>query len=271
VAKKSLERLRVRPGDTVRLADHDPSDALGWDRDAADLRLDKNRTRMAELHDLLYADNNHALLIVLQGMDTCGKDGTVRHVLTGLDPQGCKVHPFKVPSSTEADHDYLWRVHQAVPARGEIGVFNRSHYEDVLVTRVQGTVGKKLAARRFQQINDWERHLTENDVLILKLFLHISRDEQRERLQARLDDPSKNWKFSEHDLEARARWDDYQDAYADLLMACSTDHAPWYIVPANRKWVRNLVVSELIVETLASLKMTYPRPKLDRSKVVIPK
>ncbi len=271
MGKRSIDSLRVRPGERVNLKKYDPNDDMGWDRDDADRQLEKNRGRMAELHDLLYAADSHGLLIVLQGMDTCGKDGTVRHVLTGLNPQGCKVHAFKVPSSTEADHDYLWRVHQVVPARGEISVFNRSHYEEVLVTRIIGTVSKKLAERRFAQINAWEDYLTENNVRLLKLFLHISKDEQRERLQARLDDPSKNWKFSESDLQARAKWNDYQDAYADLLSACSTKQAPWYIVPANRKWVRNLVASELIVDTLKSLGLKYPKPKIDLSKVVIPK
>ncbi len=271
MAKKSVDALRIRPGDTVRLSKYDPNDDMGWDRDAADLRTRQNRVRMAELHDLLFAANSHALLVVLQGMDTCGKDGTVRHVLTGLNPQGCRVRPFKQPTSTELDHDYLWRIHQALPARGEIGVFNRSHYEDVLVTRVLGLVSDKVAEERFEQINAWERYLTENNVVVLKLFLHISKDEQRERLQARLDDPSKNWKFSESDLEARAKWNDYQAAYADLLAACSTKQAPWYVVPANRKWVRNLVVSELIVDVLRSLKLKYPKPKLDVSKIVIPK
>ncbi len=271
MGKKSIDDLRVRAGGKVRLSKYDPNDDLGWDRDEAEEQLKKNCSRMAELHDLLYASDSHGLLVVLQGMDTCGKDGTVRHVLTGLNPQGCKVRPFKQPNSTELDHDYLWRVHHVVPARGEIGVFNRSHYEDVLVTRVLGLVSDKVAERRFEHINGWERYLTDNNIVVLKLFLNISKDEQRERLQARLDDPAKNWKFSESDLEARAKWKDYQDAYADLLAACSTKHAPWYVVPANRKWVRNLVVSELIVETLKSLKLKYPKPKLDVSKIVIPK
>lgn len=271
MGKRSVDDLRVRAGDKVRLSKYDPNDDLGWDRKDAEEQLAKNCTRMAELHDLLFAADSHGLLVVLQGMDTCGKDGTVRHVLTGLNPQGCKVRPFKQPTSTELDHDYLWRVHHVVPARGEIGVFNRSHYEDVLVTRVLGLVSDKVAERRFQHINDWERYLTDNNIVVLKLFLNISKDEQRERLQARLDDPAKNWKFSESDLEARAKWNDYQEAYADLLSACSTKHAPWYVVPANRKWVRNLVVSELIVDTLKGLKLKYPKPKLDVSKIVIPK
>lgn len=270
MTKKFEKHLRVSPGAEVDLNDHDPDETLGWEREDAEERLALNRNRMAELHDVLYAANSHALLVVLQGMDTCGKDGTVRHVLTGLNPQGCKVTSFKVPSSTEAAHDYLWRVHAAVPARGEIGVFNRSHYEEVLITRVLGTVDKDLARDRFAQINVFEEYLVENKVVILKLFLHISRKEQRDRLQARLDDRRKNWKFSEHDIEARRRWGDYQKAYADLLGACSTKHAPWYIVPANRKWMRNLVASELLVQTLKSLKLRYPKPRVDLSKVVIP-
>lgn len=272
MAKRSYtDDLRVTPGSKVKLSKYDPNDDLSWDRESAEPRLQKNRDEMAELHDLLYAADKYGLLVVLQGMDTCGKDGTVRHVLTGLNPQGCKVTSFKVPSTTEADHDYLWRVHEAVPARGEIGVFNRSHYEEVLVTRVIGTVSAELAEKRFRQINAFERHLVENDIKILKFFLHISRDEQRERLRARIDDPRKNWKFSEMDLEVRSQWDAYQKAYGDLLGACSTADAPWYIVPANRKWVRNLVVSELIVETLRGLKMKWPKPKIDLSKIAVPR
>lgn len=272
MSKRSfMKDLRVEPGSRVKLSHYDANDDLGWDRDDADPVLDENRQEMARLHDLLWAAGSHGLLVVLQGMDTCGKDGTVRHVMTGLNPQGCNVTSFKVPSPLEASHDYLWRVHRAAPARGTVGVFNRSHYEDVLVTRVLDLIDDDTAKTRYRQINDFERYLVENKIIVLKFFLHISRDEQRQRLEARLTDKTKNWKFSEHDLEARARWDEYQAVYGDMLGVCSTKQAPWYIVPANRKWLRNLVVSQVIAQTLRGLGMKWPKPQIDLSKVKIPK
>jgi PPK2 family polyphosphate:nucleotide phosphotransferase len=272
MSKRSfMKDLRIEPGAKVKLSKYDANDDLGWDKDKAEACVDENRDQMAELHDLLWASGSHALLIVLQGMDTCGKDGTVRHVMTGLNPQGCNVTSFKAPSPLEMSHDYLWRVHNAVPARGSIGVFNRSHYEDVLVTRVTGLIKDSEAKHRYEQINAFEQYLSENNVRVLKFFLHISRDEQRERLQARLTDRRKNWKFSESDLEARANWDEYQDVYGDMLGACSTTSSPWYIVPANRKWLRNLVVSQIVAQTMGAFDMKWPKPKVDLSKVKIPK
>lgn len=267
---KWTDKLRVPHKGAVKLSKYDTRDDLGFGRDEAEAKSDENRERMATLHELLWASRQYGLLIVLQGMDTCGKDGTVRHVLTGLNPQGCNVTSFKVPTDEEASHDYLWRIHKAVPPRGAIGVFNRSHYEDVLVTRVLKQIDKKRAERRFAEINAFESELVDNGIIVLKFFLHISRAEQKERLEARLEDPRKNWKFSEHDLEARAKWKDYQGYYEDMLEACSTKAAPWYVVPADRKWVRNLVVSQVISDTLAGLRMQWPKPEVDLSKIKIP-
>jgi PPK2 family polyphosphate:nucleotide phosphotransferase len=263
--KKAL----VEPGARVRLADHDPDDKLGLDKDAAIAELDALKAHLEELHELLWAENRHALLVILQGMDTSGKDGTIRSVMSGVNPQGCRVTSFKQPSADELDHDYLWRIHNAVPAKGDIGIFNRSHYEDLLVVRVENLVPEKVWSARYDQINSFEALLAGSGITVLKFFLHISKEEQRERLQARLDDPKKNWKFSDHDLETRKRWDDYQAAYEDVLSRCSTKHAPWFIVPADRKWVRNLVVCSSIVETLESLNMKWPRPRVELGKIRI--
>ena len=221
--------------------------------------------RLDELQYLLYAEHQHALLIVLQGMDASGKDGTIRHVMSGFNPQGCRVTAFKVPTSEEADHDFLWRVHRAVPAKGDIAIFNRSHYEDVLVARVRTLVPKEVWSRRYEQINQFESLLKENDVTIVKLFLHISKDEQKERLEERLKDPTKQWKLAVADFDNRKYWDEYIAAYEDALARCSTDAAPWYIIPADRNWVRNLAITQILVETLESLKMKLPKPTFDRS------
>jgi PPK2 family polyphosphate:nucleotide phosphotransferase len=214
--------------------------------------------RIAKLQRVFYADARHALLIVLQGRDAAGKDGTIRHVFGAVNPQGCEVASFKEPTSLELRHDYLWRVHERVPPRGMIGIFNRSHYEDVLVERVRGLVPRKVWRNRYRQINDFERMLTENQVVILKFFLHISRDEQKRRLSDRLTDPTKNWKFDVGDLEDRRRWPAYTAAYRDILRRCSTPWAPWYFVPADDKKVRNWLISDVIVKTLEGLRLRYP-------------
>ncbi len=216
---------------------------------------------------MLYADRRYALLIVLQAVDAGGKDGTIRHVMSGVNPQGCVVTAFKEPTPEELSHDFLWRVHKAVPSRGDIGIFNRSHYEDVLIVRVHSLVPKVVWQKRYEQINDFEYMLTENNVTILKFYLHISRDEQRKRLEARLRDPTHNWKLSLSDLEERQHWDDYREAYEAALRKCSTDRAPWYVIPANKKWFRNQVVAELIVQALDRMKLKYPAPTVDISKV----
>jgi PPK2 family polyphosphate:nucleotide phosphotransferase len=214
--------------------------------------------KLADLQELLYAENKHALLVVLQGMDAAGKDGTVRHVMNAFNPQGVRVVSFKVPTPEDLAHDFLWRIHKVTPRLGETVIFNRSHYEDVLVVRVDGLVPKPVWKARYAHINHFERMLSDAGVVILKFFLHISKEEQKKRLLERYEDPAKQWKFSVDDVKKRAQWDDYQQAYADALMECSTEWAPWYIVPADRKWYRNLVISQVIVDTLQKLDMHFP-------------
>ena len=228
--------------------------------------------RLEELQERLYANGNRAVLIVLQGMDTSGKDGTIRSVMSGVNPQGCKVVSFKTPSSEELGYDFLWRVHQKAPSKGQIGIFNRSHYEDVLITRVHGWVSDKVVRQRFKQIKAFEELLYENGTTVLKFFLHISKEEQKERLEERIRDPEKRWKFNEGDLEERKLWKNYMDAFEDMMAATSTAHAPWYIVPANRKWYRNLVVADQVAEALEDMKLkTPPAPQgvnFDTLKIV---
>lgn len=264
-----MNKYLVRAGQKVKLSDFDPDDVhlLPGGKTEAREKSAAIKTRLAQLQELLFAKHHQKVLIVLQGMDTSGKDGTIRHVMGGFDPQGVRVVPFRKPSSEELDHDYLWRVHRQVPARGEVAVFNRSHYEDVLVVRVHEMVPKSIWKKRYEQITAFERMLFENETLILKFFLHISRDEQRARLQRRIDDPTKCWKFQHGDLEERKLWRSYQDAYEDALSKTSTKWAPWYIVPANQKWYRNYVVGSILVDSLESLHIKYP--KCDLSNVVI--
>jgi len=260
------ERLLVEPGKPVMLADWDPADKLTFKKDRDyEATLAAGIARLDELQYLMYAEHRHALLIVLQGMDAAGKDSTIRHVMSGFNPQGCRVTAFKTPTSEEADHDFLWRVHRAVPLKGDIAIFNRSHYEDVLVARVRTLVPKEVWSRRYEQINQFEALLTENGVTIVKLFLHMSKDEQMQRFAARLEDPTKQWKLAPGDFEDREYWDDYMAAYEDALARCSTDAGPWYIIPADRKWVRNLAVSQILVETLEALKMKFPKSSFDRA------
>lgn len=266
-----MKRYLVKPGDKIQLSDWSPDDksAFEEDKDQAKKLLVKLNGELEALQELMYAEGQHSLLIVLQGMDTSGKDGVIRHVFDGVNPQGVRVANFKVPTPEELDHDYLWRVHRQVPRRGEIVIFNRSHYEDVLVVRVHGLVPEKVWKKRYQQINDFERLLAEEGTTILKFFLHIDPDEQKARLEARLQDPTKQWKFNVGDLGERKRWPDYMAAYQDALQKTSTKWAPWYIVPANRKWYRNLVIATLLVETLKGFKMAYPQPKEDLSGIVV--
>jgi len=255
---KLRDALRIPQGEPVRLADIDPGATHGWDKGTAAPEVADQLQRLTELQDRIWAEGRHAVLIVLQGIDAAGKDGTIKHVMTAFNPQGTPVTSFKVPSADELAHDYLWRVHKAVPRKGEIGIFNRSHYEDVLVVRVHDLVPRDVWSGRYRQINDFERHLTENGTTIIKLFLAIDRDEQRERFQSRYDDPSKRWKFSMGDLAERERWDDYQQAFDDMLAATSTADAPWYVIPANRNWFRNLAVSSIVADTIAELEPEYP-------------
>ena len=262
------DRLLVQPGQAVMLADWDPADKLTFKKDDDDEAvLAKSIARLDDLQYVMYAEHRHALLIVLQGMDAAGKDGTIRHVLSGLNPQGCRVTAFKTPSAEEAGHDFLWRIHRAIPLKGDIAIFNRSHYEDVLVARVRKLVPKEIWSRRYEQINQFEALLKENGVTIVKFFLHISKEEQRQRFEQRLKDPTKQWKLARGDFEDRKYWDEYKAAYEDALARCSTDAAPWYVIPADRKWVRNLAVSLVLVETLEALRMKFPKPSLDPSTI----
>lgn len=242
----------------MKLSDH-PTRTSG-DKEKTQEQTAKLVERIGELQELLYAEDKHKVLIVLQGMDTSGKDGTIRKVLRETSPQGVRVVPFQKPTEVELAHDYLWRVHSQVPGRGELVVFNRSHYEDVLVVRVHSLVPKSVWKKRYDHINEFERILADEGTTILKFFLHISREEQRERLQARLDDPTKRWKFEHGDLEERKLWDDYMRAYEDMLEKTSTRHAPWTIVPADRKFMRDFIVAGTVVKALEKLKMKYPDP-----------
>jgi PPK2 family polyphosphate:nucleotide phosphotransferase len=266
-----VKRYRVKPGDKVDLRKIDPDDisAEPGAKDEARAELEKLNRKLEELQELLYAQHEHKLLIVLQGMDTSGKDGTIRHVFEGVNPQGVDVTSFKEPSTIELAHDYLWRVHKEVPPKGMIRIFNRSHYEDVLVVRVHGLITAEECERRYRHINEFERMLVDEDTTILKFFLHISKDEQKRRLQARLSDPHKHWKFSESDVKERTRWDDYWRAYERCFMETSTERAPWYVIPSNKKWYRNLAVARLIVGALEDMKMDYPTCKIDLSKIHI--
>jgi len=261
----------VKPGQKISLSEIAPGYTGPYSQKSeVQGLLQANRKELVRLQELLYAEARHSLLIVLQAMDTGGKDGTIRHVMRGVNPQGCVVTPFKVPTAEELAHDYLWRVHKVVPPKGMIGIFNRSHYEDVLVVRVHNLVPESVWSKRYEQINQFEKHLTENGVTILKFFLHISKEEQKRRLQERLDDPRKQWKFAVGDLAERQRWDEYMAAYEDVLNLTSTPWAPWYVVPADHKWYRNLVVSSIVVETLRGFNMSYPPPKEDLTGIVIP-
>jgi PPK2 family polyphosphate:nucleotide phosphotransferase len=250
--------LRVKPGTRVRLGRLDAAATHGWDKVAAASETARQLDRLAELHDRLWAEAKQAVLVVLQGIDAAGKDGTITKVMTAFNPQGTPVTAFKVPSAEELAHDYLWRVHRAVPRKGEIGIFNRSHYEDVLVVRVHDLVPRRVWSKRYDEINAFEQHLAANGTTIVKFFLTIDRDEQRARFQSRYDDPTKRWKFSMGDLEERKRWNDYQAAFDDALSKTSTVAAPWYVIPANRKWFRNLAVATILADTIAELKPAYP-------------
>jgi|SRR5215469_5051626 len=270
MASNFTKELAVHSGKKVKLHKYDPEETLGVEKDHKTKQsLAKTLNRIDELQYLLYAERKHALLIVLQAMDTGGKDGTIRHVMSGVNPQGCRVTSFKVPSAEEREHDFLWRIHKAVPTLGEIGIFNRSHYEDVLVVRVHGLVSKNVWSKRYDQINAFEEYLTKNGVTILKFYLHISKEEQKKRILERVKDPDKHWKISEADFKEREYWNEYVDAYEDLLSRCSTKGAPWFIIPANKKWFRNLAVSHIIQETLEDLQLQYPKPTVDLKKLKV--
>lgn len=262
------EHFRVKPGSRVKFADHDPGFKHGTKEEAvAGGKLDHYGQRLRELQELLHVNDRHSLLIVLQALDTGGKDGVINHVLGSMNPQGFQVAKFGVPNAEEAAHDFLWRAHKVAPARGDVAVFNRSHYEDVLVARVHKLVPKAVWSRRYALINAFEQELVEHDTVVLKFFLHISKSEQLERFKDRLDDPSKHWKISEADYAERQYWDDYTAAYEEALSECSTEQPPWFVIPADHKWFRNLAVARIVVERLAALKMEYPKPKVDLKQV----
>ena len=268
MATNFTKELMAVPGKKVKFAKWNPEETLGWEKDhKMKASLEKAIARLDDLQYLLYAEHKRALLVVLQGLDAAGKDGTVRHVMSGVNPEGCLVTAFKEPTAEELAHDFLWRVHKAVPARGYIGIFNRSHYEDVLVVRVHKLVPKEVWSRRYNEINAFEATLSDAGVKILKFFLHISKDEQKKRFQQRIDDPDRRWKISEADFQERKYWDDYVEAYEDALTRCGTPHAPWFIIPANKKWFRNLAVSHIIAETLDAMKMKFPPPTVDVKKL----
>ncbi len=268
MAAKFTKELIVKPGEKVHLSKYDPDDTLGWHKGRKmQASLDDAIQRIDNLQYRLAAERKRALLIVLQGLDTGGKDGTIRHVMTGMNPQGCKVTSFKVPTAEEAAHDFLWRIHKAVPEHGDIGIFNRSHYEDVLVVRVHKLVPKEVWSKRYDEINQFESILAHNGIRILKFFLHISKDEQKKRLLQRIDDPDRHWKLSEADFHERKFWNDYTAAYEHALRKCSTGHAPWFVIPANKKWFRNLAVSHIIAETLEDMNPKFPPPTVDLSKL----
>jgi PPK2 family polyphosphate:nucleotide phosphotransferase len=262
--------LTPPPLSKVKLADFVARHVQGdWTKESAKLRLEENSVALTELAYRLYAEDRRSVLLVLQGMDTSGKDGTIRAVTAGINPMSFDITSFKQPSTEELDHDYLWRIHRATPNYGQIGIFNRSHYEDVLVVRVHDLAPKSVWKHRYEQINHFERMLTENRVALIKCFLHISKDEQKERLEARLDDPTKRWKFSRGDLAERKYWDAYQEAYEDVLSKCNTEYAPWHIVPADRKWYRNLVISNLLRKTLEEMDPQFPPEEPGLDEIVV--
>jgi PPK2 family polyphosphate:nucleotide phosphotransferase len=268
VARRDIPNaLRVAPGKKFKLRDVDADRAFGWDKDKATAATAENLVRLEELQYKMYADGRFGLLVAIQAIDGGGKDSTIRRVISAFNPQGCTVTAFKAPSAEELKHDYLWRIHKAVPPRGEVAVFNRSHYEDVLVVRVNDLVPRAVWTKRYDQINDFERILAENDTRIVKIFLQISKEEQRIRFQERLDDRKKNWKFDLGDLEKRKEWDAYQEAFEAMFEKCSTDHAPWYVVPANRKWFRDLAVSQILTYEFEQMPLRFPQPRFDVKSV----
>jgi PPK2 family polyphosphate:nucleotide phosphotransferase len=259
-----IDRFQVLPGATVKLKDVDPKGKNHHDGHKEALNeIEHYQQRLRELQELLYADGQRSLLICLQALDAGGKDGTISHILGSMNPQGCKVVGFKRPTADERSHDFLWRIHRAVPAQGEVTIFNRSHYEDVLIARVHELVPKEIWSRRYDRINAFESGLVEDHTHILKFYLHISPAEQLKRFADRLDDPAKQWKISEADYKEREYWDDYMAAYEEALSRCSTEHAPWFIIPANQKWFRNLAVARIVVEWLEGLKMKGPPATVD--------
>lgn len=266
-------QLRVAEETSVDLKKYATNESGGFDKESAKVEIKSNIKELKKIQRVFYADDRFSLLIILQASDTAGKDGVIRHVMSGINPQGCRVHSFKTPSKEELDHDYLWRHYKALPERGMIEIFNRSHYENVLVTKINpqfllkenlpgidsvDKVDDKFWENRYEQINNFEKHLCQNGTHILKFFLHVSKEEQKERLLSRLDNPDKNWKFNKADLEARAQWDDYQKAYAEMLEKTSNEHAPWYVIPADKKYFARVAVGDIILQKMQSLNLSFP-------------
>lgn len=271
--KDIFKKIVANPGEKHKVSGFDTDYTAGLKKEDAERLLNENVERLAKLQDKLYAQDRYSVLVIFQAMDAAGKDGTVKHVMSGINPQGCQVFSFKQPSAEELDHDYLWRIYKCLPERGRIGIFNRSHYEDVLVAKVHPAIvlnGKlpditkveditdKFWKKRYRQINDLERHLTENGTIVIKFFLNVSHEEQEKRFLARLEDETKNWKFSASDLKERVYWDDYMKAYSDMLTHTSTDEAPWYVIPADNKWFMRYAVGQIIIDRLEKLKLHYP-------------
>lgn len=261
----------VPPGKKIDLQDYDPADTGKFEnKESAQTKLAANIVELAEYQNILYAQNKFAVLIIFQAMDAAGKDSTIKHVMSGINPQGCQVYSFKSPSTEELDHDYLWRAHKCMPERGRIGIFNRSYYEETLIVRIHPELLlrqnlphvvdlKQIWKQRFQEINDFEQYLTNNGVVIIKFFLHVSKAEQKKRFLARIEEPQKHWKFSADDIKARDRWDDYQAAYTDIFNHTSTEAVPWHIIPADRKWFTRLTVADIICARLKQLELAYPQ------------
>ncbi|MFN8028113.1 MAG: PPK2 family polyphosphate kinase [Acidimicrobiia bacterium] len=269
--QRKTDKLRVEPGSKAKLRERATAETLGLaDKAAGQARSEELLVRLNELHNRLWAEAKRSVVLVLQGMDASGKDGTIRRVLSGLNPQGCTVTNFKVPTELQRAHDYLWRVHNDAPARGLLGVWNRSHYEDVVAARMIGLIDDDWCRRRYRHIREFERMLHDEGTHMVKVFLHISKEEQRERLQARIDDPAKNWKFQKSDLEARAQWDEYQVRYEEAITETSTGWAPWYVVPSDRKWVRDVAIAELLIRVLEGLDPQIPDPEPGLEGIVVP-
>ena len=265
-----ISDMRVMPGAKVRLRSISTDDTFGWEKKSALKELEKVKARLDILQQRLFAEERRSMLLVLQAMDAAGKDGTIRSILSGLNPAGVSIAPFGVPGGPETEHDYLWRVHAQAPAKGRIVVFNRSHYEDVLVVRVKGFAPRPVWMRRYEHIREFEELLVDEGTTVVKCFLHVSKDVQRERLQERIDDPEKRWKFRMGDLDDRALWPQYQKAYEDALTRTSTDRAPWYVVPADRNWVRNLAVAKILLRHLEKIDPQLPAPEEGIEGVVVP-
>ena len=269
-ANEIIKKLMVIKGKKINLQRLSPDYNFSIDEEKAEYVLKQNlKKRMSELQYRLYAERKNGLLIVFQGIDTSGKDSTIRHVISAFNPQSCAVKAFKEPTTEDLSHDFLWRIHKRAPSRGEIVVFNRSHYEDIIQPRVHKTIHKSIWSQRYEHINAFERCLSDNSIKIIKFFLHISKEEQRKRLEERMNDPSKQWKASESDITERKFWKNYTVAYQDIINRCSNLWAPWYIIPANKKWFRNLVVALIIVDTLERMKPKFPKPTINLSKMTI--